>query len=152
MTVKAAGKRAPTSPTRDYRPLIIRWAVLLAAASWLGYFICSGMPQVAPEVFPRVLVLQSLTLVLALLYAGYLVWRRRLPGGSPLDWPIAGVLAAFALATIASVDWRVSLESTLLIVLAVLAFSPKRYPLPRLDVSSRALMPPCRRAFKAQSL
>jgi hypothetical protein len=80
------------------------------------------MPQVATDVFSRTIVLQSLTLVLALLYAAYLVWRRRLPGGSPLDWPVAAVLAAFAIATIASVDWRVSLESTLLIVVAVLAF------------------------------
>jgi O-antigen ligase/Tfp pilus assembly protein PilF len=99
-----------------------RWLALLAAASWLGYFICSGLPQTQPEVFRSTVAFQAVALVPAALFAGYLLLRRRLPGESPLDWPLLLLLAAYFVATVASVAWRVSLESTLVLLLAVLVF------------------------------
>jgi O-antigen ligase/Flp pilus assembly protein TadD len=103
-------------------PHLLRWAGLILAAGWLGYYICSGMPQVALYVFPRTITLHAITFALAVIYAGYLLLRRRLPGGSPLDWPLALILIAYLAATAASVDWRVSLESTMLLLMAVLVF------------------------------
>src|SRR4030042_6385399 len=70
-------------------PHLLRWAGLILAAGWLGYYICSGMPQVASKVFPRTITLHAITFAPAVVYAGYLLLRRRLPGGSPLDWPLA---------------------------------------------------------------
>jgi len=103
-------------------PHLLRWAGLILAAGWLGYYICSGMPQVALHVFSRTITLHALTFAPAVIYAGYLLLRRRLPGGSPLDWPLALILIAYLAATAASVDWRVSLESTMLLLMAVLVF------------------------------
>ena len=108
--------------SRGFAPAVVRWLALLAAASWLGYFICSGAPQVQKEVFRSTIAFQGVALAPALLYACYLVFRRRLPGGSPLDWPLSLFLAAYVVATIASVAWRVSLESTLVLLTAVLVF------------------------------
>jgi O-antigen ligase/Flp pilus assembly protein TadD len=103
-------------------PHLLRCFGLILAAGGLGYYICSGMPQVALHVFPRTITLHAITFALALIYAGYLLLRRRLPGGSPLDWPLALMLIAYLAATAASVDWRVSLESTMLLLMAVLVF------------------------------
>lgn len=109
---------------------MLRWLALLAAASWLGYLICSGVPQVQPEVFRATIAFQVIALAPAVLYAAYLLLRRRLPGGSGLDWPLLFLLGAYAVATVASVAWRVSLESTLIFLLAVLVF----YALSDLDL------------------
>jgi len=103
-------------------PHLLRWSGLILAAGWLGYYICSGMPQVALYVFPQTIALHAVTFALALIYAGYLLIRRRLPGGSPLDWPLALLLITYLAATAASIDWRVSLESTMLLLMAVLVF------------------------------
>src|SRR4030042_1363055 len=103
-------------------PPLLRWLGLILAAGWLGYYICSGMPQVYLHVFSRTITLHALTFAPALVYAGYLLVRRRLPGGSPLDWPLALLLIAYLAATAASVDPRVSLESMTLLLMAVLAF------------------------------
>jgi O-antigen ligase/Flp pilus assembly protein TadD len=103
-------------------PHLLRWAGLILAAGWLGYYICSGMPQVALHVFSHTIALHAITFAPALVYAGYLLLRRRLPGGSPLDWPLALLLIAYLAATAVSVDWRVSLESTMLLLMAVLVF------------------------------
>ena len=99
-----------------------RWLVLLAAASWLGYFICSGIPQTQTDVFRATIAFQGVALVPAALFGVYLLLRRRLPGGSPLDWPLLAFVGAYLVATAASVAWRVSLESTLILLLAVLVF------------------------------
>ncbi len=103
-------------------PHLLRWLGLILAAGWLGYYICSGMPQVYLHVFSRTITLHALTFVAAVVYAGYLLVRRRLPGGSPLDWPLALLLIAYLVATAASVDPRVSLESMMLLFMAVLVF------------------------------
>jgi O-antigen ligase/Flp pilus assembly protein TadD len=103
-------------------PPLLRWLGLILAAGWLGYYICSGMPQVYLHVFSRTITLHALTFTAAVVYAGYLFVRRRLPGGSPLDWPLALLLIAYLMATAASVDPRVSFESMTLLFMAVLVF------------------------------
>ncbi len=103
-------------------PPLLRWLGLILAAGWLGYYICSGMPQVYLHVFSRTIALHALTLAAAAVYAGYLLVRQRLPGGSPLDWPLALLLIAYLVATVASVDPRVSFESMMLLFMAVLVF------------------------------
>lgn len=100
----------------------VRWLALFAAAGWLGYFICSGAPQTQAEVFRSTIAFQGIALIPAALFGVYLLLRRRLPGGSPLDWPLLLFVAVYLLATAASVAWRVSLESTLILLLAVLVF------------------------------
>jgi tetratricopeptide (TPR) repeat protein len=106
----------------NYGIILMRWLPLLAVASWLGYFLISGTPQAQDEVFRSTIALQGVALAPALLWAVYLVYRRRLPGGSPLDWPLLLFLATFGVATVASIAWRVSLESTLIMLMAVLVF------------------------------
>ncbi len=103
-------------------PHLLRWTGIALAAMWLGYYICSGMPQSGLQVFPRVIALHAMTFALAVGYAGYLLVRRRLPGGSRLDWPLSLLLLAYLAATAASIDWRVSLESTLLVMMAIIVF------------------------------
>jgi len=100
----------------------VRWLFLLAAAAWLGYFICSGIPQGQAEVFRATVAFQGVVLAPAALFGVYLLLRRRLPGGSPLDWPLALLLASYLVATRASDYWRISLESTLILLMAVLVF------------------------------
>jgi len=107
---------------RNLSTTAIRWGAVLAAAVWLGYFICSGMPQVEESVFKPTLILQLVAFLGIGVYATYLVIRRRLPGGSPLDWPLLLLVAAFLAATLTSAVWRVSLESLLILLMAVLVF------------------------------
>lgn len=88
----------------------------------LGYYVLSAMPQTGSDVFSRTLTLHAVTLVLALLYAAYLIVRRRLPGGNALDWPLALVLGSYLLSTATSIDMRVSLEHTLFVLIPMLIF------------------------------
>jgi O-antigen ligase len=103
-------------------PLAARGLGLAAVASALGYYICSGMPQIGDDVFARTLALQAVTFALAVGYGAYLLAQRRLPGGSPLDWPLTALLGVYFLATLTSSSRQVSLESTLMLVMAVLLF------------------------------
>jgi O-antigen ligase len=103
-------------------PHLLRWTGIALAAMWLGYYICSGMPQSGLQVFPRVIALHAMTFALTVIYAGYLLVCRRLPGGSRLDWPLFLLLLAYLAATAASIDWRVSIESTLLVIMAIVVF------------------------------
>jgi putative inorganic carbon (HCO3(-)) transporter len=102
--------------------LVRRWAATALAGSWVGYFLFTGMPQITLHVFPRVLVFHLLIGVVALLYFGYLAWARRLPGGTPLDLAALAIAGAYAVATVASVNWRLSLEATLQVSSALVAF------------------------------
>ncbi len=92
------------------------------AGSWAGYFLFTGMPQLTLHVFPRTLTLHIMVVVVALVYLAYLAIARRLPGGSPLDLPVLGVIGAYAIATYASVSWRASLEPALQVGVAIVAF------------------------------
>jgi hypothetical protein len=106
--------QAPTSSDSAARAqAALRLLAMALAGAWAGYFFFTGMPQLTLHVFPRTLTLHIMIAVVALVYALYLVIARRLPGGSPLDLPILGVIAAYALATYASLSWRASLEPSL---------------------------------------
>ncbi|MDP9237522.1 MAG: O-antigen ligase family protein [Chloroflexota bacterium] len=117
-----------------------RWTALAVAGSWFGWFLFTGMPQLTPDVFPRVLLFHALVAVVAFIYVAYLAWARRLPGGTPLDIGVLAMAGAYAVATIAAVNWRASLELTLQLGAAVIAF----YALSELPVLNAALL---RRAF-----
>jgi O-antigen ligase/tetratricopeptide (TPR) repeat protein len=110
------------------------------AGSWAGYFFFTGMPQLTLHVFPATLTLHILVGVAALVYVVYLAIARRLPGGSPLDLPVLGVIGAYALATYTSLSWRASLEPSLQVGAAIIAF----YALGDLPFLSAAQL---RRAF-----
>ncbi len=92
------------------------------AGSWAGYFLFTGMPQLTLHVFPRTLTLHIMVAAVALVYVVYLAIARRLPGGSPLDLPVLGVIGAYAIATYASLSWRASLEPALQVGVAIIAF------------------------------
>ncbi len=117
-----------------------RWAALVLAGSWLGYFLFTGMPQLSLHVYPRTLLIHALIAIVALAYLAYLAWARRLPGGTPLDIGVLAMAGAYAIATVAAVNWRASLEETLQLSIAVIAF----YALTGLPVLDAALL---RRAF-----
>lgn len=102
--------------------LSVRLAAMALVSSWLGYYVITGMPQMRLEVFVPTVTLHIVTAGAAAFYVGYLVVARRLPGGSPLDWPVVLLLGAYVLATLASVDRRVSLEATLQVLMVALAF------------------------------
>lgn len=118
---QSRGATAPADDTvtwDDVRKLV----ALTLVVAWLGFFLFTGMPQLTLEVFPRTLTTHILVGVVAALYLVWLAVARRLPGGTPFDLPVLALLAAYAIATYASVNWRVSLEGTLLFGAAIIAF------------------------------
>ncbi len=100
----------------------LRLLATALAGSWAGYFLFTGMPQLTLHVFPRTLTVHIMVGAVVLVYLAYLAVLRRLPGGSPLDLPVLGVIGAYALATYTSLSWRASLEPTLQIGVAIIAF------------------------------
>lgn len=98
------------------------YAAMALAGSWVGYFIFTGMPQLTLHVFPRTLTVHLLFAAAAAVYLVCLAAMRRLPGGTPFDFAALGIIAAYAIATYASVNWRASLESTLQLSGALIAF------------------------------
>ena len=131
---------APARPDTINWEDIRRWAALVLAGSWVGYFLFTGMPQLTLHVFPRTLLMHALLAAIALVYLAYLAWSRKLPGGSPLDLGVLAMAGAYSIATMAAVNWRASLEATLQVSMAVIAF----YALSGLPVLNAALL---RRAF-----
>lgn len=132
---------APTSSDRAVRArAALRLLAMALAGAWAGYFFFTGMPQLTLHVFPRTLTLHIMVGAVAVVYVLYLAIARRLPGGSPLDLPILGVIAAYALATYTSLSWRASLEPSLQVGAAIIAF----YALADLPFLSAAQL---RRAF-----
>jgi tetratricopeptide (TPR) repeat protein/O-antigen ligase len=95
---------------------------MLAFAAWLGYYVISGAPYLALRVFGPTLALHTLTAAAAIAYLLYLSFRGRLPGRTFLDWPVFALLLAYGAATAASINWRVSLEVTLQVVMVILVF------------------------------
>ena len=123
--IDAARVRSASASTPQSTPRVQTALGLVAtalAASWAGYFLFTGMPQLTLHVFPRTLTLHIMVVAVALVYVAYLAIARRLPGGSPLDLPVLGVIAAYAIATYASVSWRASLEPALQVGVAIVAF------------------------------
>lgn len=101
---------------------VARIVALALAGAWAGYFLFTGMPQLTLQVFPRTIVLHAMLGGLALVYLLYLVSARRLPGGTPLDAGVLAVAGVYAIATFTSVNWRASLEWTLLLGAGLVAF------------------------------
>jgi O-antigen ligase len=95
---------------------------MLAFAAWLGYYVISGAPYLALHVFGTTVALHALTAAAAIVYLLYLSFCRRLPGRTFLDWPVFALLLAYGAATAASINWRVSLETTLQVVMVALVF------------------------------
>lgn len=123
MKLEAAADVAPAAARG--RPIVdaaARGAVTAALGSWLGYFLVTGMPQVRLYVYEPTVVLHILVAGLAALYVFHIGYWRRLPGGSPLDWPLLLVVGAYVAATATGVNWRVSLELTLQTAMIVLIF------------------------------
>lgn len=120
----AARPKPAAAPAAD----VITWAdarsyaALIVAGSWVGYFLFTGMPQLTLHVFPRTLTMHLLFAGAALAYVACLAAMRRLPGGTPFDFAVLGLVAAYGIATYASVNWRASLESTLQLSGALIAF------------------------------
>ncbi len=113
---------------------------MIIVGGWVGYFLFTAMPQLTLTVYPRTIALHAMFAGLAAVYVVYLLAARRLPGGSPLDLPVLGFLAAYALATYASINWRTSLEPALMVGASVLVF----YALADLPFLTAAML---RRAF-----
>jgi O-antigen ligase/tetratricopeptide (TPR) repeat protein len=95
---------------------------MLAFAAWLGYYVVSGAPYLGLRVFGPTVALHALTAAAAIAYLLYLSFRRRLPGRTFLDWPVFALLLAYGAATAVSINWRVSLETTLQVVMVALVF------------------------------
>ena len=115
-------------PTATKSDEYISWAdaigygALALAGAWFGYFLFTGMPQLTLEVFPRTLTVHLIFGALALVYVAYLAIARRLPGGTPIDLAVAGLVFAYTLATFTSINWRASTEMTLLVGATIVAF------------------------------
>ena len=118
---------------------IARIGAVIVVGGWIGYLFFTGMPQLSLHVFPRTLILHLMFAGLGAVYAGWLIARRRLPGGSPLDLPVLLFAAVFALATADSVSWRVSLEPLLYLFAAIIVFYALS-DLPLLSARSLAVM------------
>ncbi len=97
-------------------------AVVALIASWLGYYLITPLPFIDIETFRATVLLHVVTGVVLLPYLASLVVTRRLPGGSVLDPPLLALLGAYLVATAASEDWRISLEVTLTVVMAMAVF------------------------------
>ncbi|MCH7697385.1 MAG: O-antigen ligase family protein [Chloroflexi bacterium] len=99
-------------------------AVLVVAfvASWLGFYIITPLPFLQRNAFNATIVLHAMTAAVLVPYLGSLIVGRRLPGGSPLDLAIVAMLGAYLWATAASLNWRVSLEVSLIVLMAVAIF------------------------------
>lgn len=90
--------------------------------AWLTVFVITGQPQFDLTVFRSTLTVQALHVAFIAGYAGYLAAYRRLPGPTSLDWPITALVIVYAAAIATSIYPRVSLEASLLVLVALIAF------------------------------
>ena len=90
--------------------------------AWLGYLVTSASPNIDVRVFRSTLVLHSLYGAGAAAYLAYLVLRRRLPGPTRLDWPIAALMLVYGAAVAQSIYPRLSLETALFAGVIIVAF------------------------------
>ncbi len=123
-------------PVRSGRPLLtsrlgvsaddVGWAARIAmvalGASWLGFYLITRLPFLEIEAFRATILLHAVTGLVFVPYLASLVAGRRLPGGTVLDVPVVAVLAVYVLTTATSFQWRVSLEATLTVLMAVGVF------------------------------
>ncbi|MEX1253273.1 MAG: O-antigen ligase family protein [Dehalococcoidia bacterium] len=116
----AFGSRLTTLAPTARRALDL--AVVAIGGAWLGYYLITPLPFIDLEAFRATVMLHIVTGLVLLPYLASLVVTRRLPGGSVLDVPLLALLGAYVLATVASENWRVSLEVTLVAVMAMAGF------------------------------
>ena len=113
---------APAQARRRVGHALVGGARTAVLAAWLAYLLISGAPNLELEVFPATVAFHAVLGGAAILYLLYLSFERRLPRRTPLDLAILVLLLAYAAATAASLSWRVSLESTLLVLGALVVF------------------------------
>ncbi len=122
----AAAANVPAAIWSDRLGPLARSLVSLASisvvGSWVGFYLITLWPSIALEAFRATIIFHVATALVVAPYLVSLIMRRRLPGGSALDAPVVAALAAYLLATATSLNWRVSLESTLVILMAVSVF------------------------------
>ncbi len=112
---------APTHQATS-RDTVLRIIAIVIVGGWVGYLLLTEMPQISFAVFPRTLAMHLMFAGLAAVYAGWLAIARRPPYVSPIHLGALALLGAYALATLTSESWRVSLEPVLLLGAAVLLF------------------------------
>jgi O-antigen ligase/Tfp pilus assembly protein PilF len=94
-------------------------ALVALTGAWIGFYLITPLPYIAVETFRATIVLHAVTGVVLVLYVSSLIARRRLSGGSPLDLPIMTMLAVLLVTTSTSLNWRVSLEVTLTMLMGM---------------------------------
>jgi tetratricopeptide (TPR) repeat protein/O-antigen ligase len=104
------------------RVVLVRGGLTLAFAAWLGYYVISGLPYLSLRVFGPTVALHGVTATVAIAYLLCLSFGRRLPERTFLDWPVFALFLAYGAATAASINWRISLELTLQMVMVALVF------------------------------
>jgi hypothetical protein len=112
----------PVEAPSSRRTSFVQGGLMLAFAGWLGYYVISEPPYLSLRVFGPTAAFHAVTAAAGIAYLLYLSFRRRLPQQTFLDWAVFALLLAYGAATAASINWRVSLETTLLVVTVVLVF------------------------------
>lgn len=88
----------------------------------MAFVVLLGRPNYEDNVYDATLRLQILLGAMFLAYLIFLAFVRELPGPTALDWCVAGLVVAYAMATLWSVNPRVSAESALPICACVISF------------------------------
>jgi tetratricopeptide (TPR) repeat protein len=97
-------------------------AAVALVGSWLGFYLITLWPSIALNAFHAIVLFHLATGIVVAPYLVSLVLRRRLPGGSPLDVAVVAAVAVYLFATATSINWRVSLEGTLVMLMGVSVF------------------------------
>ncbi len=104
----------------------VRWtarvAMVALGASWLGFYLITALPFLDIDAFRATITLHAVTGLVFIPYLATLLAGRRLPGGSTLDAPLMALLGVYLLTTATSLHWRVSLEVTLTVLMAMGVF------------------------------
>ena len=105
---------AATDLVRALRPVLF--------AAWLAFVVIAGRPNLGAGVHDATRQLYVLLAALFVAYAAYLALARKLPDSTPLGWCALGLVGAYTVATLASVDARISAEASLQVGACVIAF------------------------------
>ena len=103
-------------------PRALALSAAALAAAWLGFYLIAPLPFIDTETFRATAVLHAATGLVFLPYLVSLVLGRRLPGGSVLDVPLVALLGVYLLTTATSLNWPVSLEVALTVLMALGVF------------------------------
>ena len=124
--VKPVSGRSPLVAWIGVSANDVRWTARMAmvalGASWLGFYLITALPFLDIDAFRATITLHAVTGLVFIPYLATLLAGRRLPGGSPLDAPLMALLGVYLLTTATSLHWRVSLEVTLTVLMAMGVF------------------------------